>query len=98
MNDRENKACQYILECIELFKDGLVPRLQNYMTAEIFPITLDEYPILCSRVIPRHQPLMGMLTVHFMGEELKKRLPDHVPEIELQRVKYLTLIYGQFKE
>jgi hypothetical protein len=37
-----------------------------------------------------------MMVIHLMGEELKKQLPDHVSEIEQERVKYLTLTYNQF--
>jgi hypothetical protein len=34
-----------------------------------------------------------MMIIHMAGEELKKRMPDHVSEIEQERVKYLTLIH-----
>jgi hypothetical protein len=39
-----------------------------------------------------------MMIVHMAGEELKKRLPDHVSEIEQERVKYLTLIHSRLTE
>jgi hypothetical protein len=39
---------------------------------------------------------MAMMYVHLVGEELKKRMPDHVSEIEQERAKYLTLIHIQF--
>jgi hypothetical protein len=35
---------------------------------------------------------------HERRGELKKRLPDHVSEIEQERVKYLTLIHSQLTE
>jgi hypothetical protein len=37
-----------------------------------------------------------MIVIHLMREELKKRLSDHVSEIEQERVKYLTLTHSQF--
>jgi hypothetical protein len=33
-----------------------------------------------------------MMVIHMAGEELKKRLPDHVFKIEQERVKYLMAI------
>jgi hypothetical protein len=46
MNDRENNACQYVLESIDIFKDtSLLRDIQNFLIVEIFPITLDDYRI-----------------------------------------------------
>jgi hypothetical protein len=39
-----------------------------------------------------------MMVIHMTGEELKKRLPDHVSEIEQERVKYLVAIHSRFSE
>jgi hypothetical protein len=99
MNDRENIACQYVLERMDIFKDTfLIQDFQNFLIVEIFPVTLDEYPLLCSHLIAKYGGPFGMMFIHLMGEELKKRLPEHVSEIEQERVKYLTLAYNQFNK
>ena len=99
MIDQENIACQYVLDCIDIFKDtSLVRDIQNFLTLEIFPITLDDYRKLCSRLVSHHLMMFPMMFIHLMGEELKKRLPDHVSEIEQERVKYLTLKTNRFGE
>jgi hypothetical protein len=113
MNDLENKACQYLLECMEIFKcTSLIREIQDLLIVEIFPITLeqypilckllvprlDEYPILCRLLVPRRIRSLSMMVIHMAGEELKKRLPDHVSEIEQERVKYLTLIHSPLTE
>jgi hypothetical protein len=97
MNDRENIACQYVLETIDMLKDTS-QHMQNCLIVEIFPITLDDYRILCSRLVAKHGGPSAMISIHLMGEELKKRLPDHVSEIEQERVKYLTFTYNQFNK
>jgi hypothetical protein len=97
MNDRENIACQYVLHLIDTFKDTSL-HIQNFLTLEIFPITLDDYPILCRLLVPRLTKFLSVMAIHMAGEELKKRLPDHVSEIEQERVKYLTLIHSQLTE
>jgi hypothetical protein len=61
-----------------------------------FPIALDEYPILCSFLVSHPVGFMAMLWIHMAGEELKKQMPDHVSEIEQERVKYLTLTHSDF--
>ena len=99
MNDRENNACQYVLHLINTFKDTtIIRKIQDLLIVEIFPITLDEYPILCRHLVPRPSKSLSMMVIHMAGEELKKRLPDHVSEIEQERVKYLTLIHSQLTE
>ena len=109
MNDPENKACQHVLECMEIFEDCLTPQIQDLLFEEIFPITLEqysilckllvpkleEYPILCKLLLPSLMKSLPMMVIHMAGEELKKQMPDHVSEIEQERVKYLTLIHGQ---
>jgi hypothetical protein len=97
MNDRENIACQYVLESIDILKDTS-QHVQNLLIVEIFPITLNDYRILCSRLVAKYYGPLAMIFIHMMGEELKKRLPDHVSEIEQERVKYLTLTYNQFSK
>jgi hypothetical protein len=111
MNDPENKACQHVLECMEIFEDYLTPQIQDLLIEEIFPITLEQYPILCKLLVPRLEeyPILcrlllpslmkslPMMVIHMAGEELKKQMPDHVSEIEQERVKYLTLIHGQLQ-
>jgi hypothetical protein len=82
---------------MDIFKDTSLNRdFQNFLIAEIFPITLDDYRILCSRLIAKYGGPFGMMAIHLMGEELKKQMSDHVSEIEQERVKYLTLTYDQF--
>jgi hypothetical protein len=99
MNDRENIACQHVLHLIDTFKDTpIIRKIQDYLIVEIFSITLDEYPILCRLLVPRLIKSFSMMAIHMTGEELKKRLPDHVSEIEQERVKYLTLIHSQLTE
>jgi hypothetical protein len=93
MNDLENIACQYVLDSMDIFKEQSL-HIQNFLIVEIFPITLDEYPILCSRLVAKYYKPLAMIFIHLMGEELKKRLPDHVSEIEQERVKYLTLTFN----
>jgi hypothetical protein len=44
---------------------------------------------------PLHIRSIATMWVHFMGEELKKHMPNLVFEIEQERVKYLTLIHNQ---
>jgi hypothetical protein len=66
MNDRENIACQYVLESMDIFKDTSL-HIQNFLTFEIFPITLDDYRILCSRLVPKHFGGLAMMFVHLMG-------------------------------
>ena len=113
MNDRENIACQHVLHLIDTFKDTpIIRKIQDLLIVEIFPNTLEQYPILCKLLVPRlnEYPILcrllvprrirslSMMVIHMAGEELKKRLPDHVSEIEQERVKYLTLIYRPFTE
>jgi hypothetical protein len=99
MNDRENIACQRVLHLLDTFKDTpIIRKIQDLLIVEIFPITLDEYPILCRLLVPRRIKSLSMMVIHMAGEELKKRLPDHVSEIEQERVKYLTLIHSQLTE
>jgi hypothetical protein len=99
MNDRENIACQHVLHLIDTFKDTpIIRKIQDLLIVEIFPITLDEYPILCRLLMPRLTKSLSMMVIHMAGEELKKRLPDHVSAIEQERVKYLTLIHSQRTE
>jgi hypothetical protein len=98
MNDPENKACQHVLECMDTFKDYLSPQIQDFLTREIFPITLEQYPVLCRLLVFKPFVTISMMVIHMAGEELKKQMPDHVFEIEQERVKYLTLIHRQFKE
>ena len=92
MNDRENIACQYVLDCIDTYK-GTSLEIQNFLTLEIFPITLEEYSILCSCLVTHPLMMLPMMFIHLMGEELKKQMPDHLSEIEQERVKYLTLTH-----
>jgi hypothetical protein len=81
MNDRENIACQYVLESIDIFKDtSLIRDFQNILIVEIFPITLDDYLILCSRLVAKYGGPFDMMATHLKGG-LKKRLSDHVSEI-----------------
>jgi hypothetical protein len=97
MNDREKIACQYVLESIDIFKDtSLLRDIQNSLIVEIFPITLDDYRILCSRLVAKYFGPLATMFIQLDGEELKKQLPDHVSEIEQERVKYLTVTYNQF--
>ena len=97
MNDRENNACQYVLHLIEILKyTPLVQMIQVFVTS--FPIALDEYPILCSVLVSHPVIFMAMLWIHMAGEELKKKMPDHVSEIEQERVKYLTLAHSRLTE
>ena len=99
MNDPENIACQHVLHLIDTFKDTpIIRKIQDLLLVEIFLITLDECPKLCRLLVPRHIKSLSMMIIHMAGEELKKRLPDHVSEIEQERVKYLTLIYRPFTE
>jgi hypothetical protein len=95
----KNNGCQHVLHLIDNFKDTpIIRKIQDLLIVEIFPITLDEYPILCRILVPRRIKSLSMMIVHMAGEELKKRLPDHVSEIEQERVKYLTLIHSQLTE
>jgi hypothetical protein len=97
MNDRENIACQHVLHLIDTFQDTtIIQKIQDYLIE--IPITLDEYPILCRLLVPRRIKSLSMMVIHMAGEELKKRLPDHVSEIEQERVKYLTHIHSQLTE
>jgi hypothetical protein len=97
MNDRENIACQHVLHIIDTFKDTPIIRKIQKLLIEI-SITLDEYPILCRLLVPRRIKSLSMMIIHMAGEELKKRLTDHVSEIEQEHVKYLTLIHSQLTE
>jgi hypothetical protein len=47
MNYLENISGQYVLKSMDILKVQSL-HIQNFVTREIFPITLDEYPILCS--------------------------------------------------
>jgi hypothetical protein len=109
----ENNACQHVLECMDIFKGTLLIRkIQELLIVEIFPITLEQYPILCRLLVPRLDKYptlcrllvprrirsLSMMVIHMAGEELKKRLPDHVSEIEQERVKYLVAIHSRFSE
>jgi hypothetical protein len=79
---------------MDIFKDtSLLRDIQNFLTMEIFPITLDDNRTLSSRLVPKHFGPLAMMFIHLMGEELKKRLPDNFSEIEQERVKYLTLVH-----
>ena len=94
MTDRENIACQHVLNCIELLKyTPVVPMIEAWI--RLFPISLETYSAACSLLVPNPCRNLAMLWVHLMGEELKKKMPDHVSEIEQERVKYLTLIHNQ---
>jgi hypothetical protein len=62
--------------------------IQDFVTS--FPIVLDEYPILCILLVSNPVDFMPMLWDHLAGKELKKRVPDHVSNIEQERVKYMT--------
>jgi hypothetical protein len=97
MSDRENIACQHVLHLIDTFKDTPIIRKIQDLLIEI-SITLDEYPTLCRLLVPRRIKSLSMMAIHMAGEDLKKRLPDHVSEIEQERVKYLMLIYSQLTE
>jgi hypothetical protein len=94
----ENNACHYVLECMDTFKDHLSLQIQDFLTREIFPITLEQYSVLCRLLVCKPFLTISMMVIHMAGEELKKRLPDHVSEIEQERVKYLKLIYRPFTE
>jgi hypothetical protein len=90
MNDREN----IVLNCIEILKyTPVVPMIQAWI--KLFPIDLETYSRACSLLVPNPCTSIAMMWVHLMGEELKKQMPDHVFEIEQERVKYLTLIHNQ---
>jgi hypothetical protein len=68
MNDRENIACQYVLESIDIFKDtSLFQDIQNFLIVEIFPITLDDHRILCSRLVAKYFGPLAMMVIHLMG-------------------------------
>jgi hypothetical protein len=87
----ENNTCQHVLHLIDTFKDTpLVQMIQIFISS--FPITLDEYPILCTDLVSYPIRFMAILWIHMAGEELKKRLPYHVSKIEQERVKYLMTI------
>jgi hypothetical protein len=97
MNYKENNACQYVLHLIEILKyTPLVHMIQAFVIS--LPIALDEYPILCSLLVSQSVSFMVMVWIHLAGEELKKRQPDHVSEIEQERVKYLTLTHSRLTE
>ena len=97
MNDRENNACQYVLHLIDTFKDTpIIRKIQDFLIE--ISITLEEYPILCRILMSRRIKSLSMMIIHMAGEELKKRLPDHVSAIEQERVKYLTLIHSRLTE
>jgi hypothetical protein len=94
MNDRENIACQYVLNCIEILKyTPVVPMIQAWI--KLFSFDLETYSRACSLLVPNPCTSPAMMWVHLMGEELKKQRPDKISEIEQERVKYLTLIHGQ---
>jgi hypothetical protein len=94
MNDRENIACQHVLNCIETLKyTPVVHMIQAWI--RLFPIDLETYSLACSLLVPNPCTSLAMMWVHLMGEELKKQRPDLVTEIEQERVKYLTIIHGQ---
>jgi hypothetical protein len=45
-NNSGNITCQYVLHCIKIFKyTPVVGMIQNYLTFELFPITLEGYSI-----------------------------------------------------
>ena len=92
----ENDGCRHVLHLIDTFKDTpIIQEIHDFLTVEIFPITLGEYSLLCNLQMSKRIKSLSMMVVHLMGEELKKRLPHHVSRIEQERVKYLTLIHGQ---
>jgi hypothetical protein len=95
MNDRENIACQHVLNCIEILKyTPVVPMIQAWV--RLFPIDLETYSLACSLLVPNPCRSVAMMWVHLMGEELKKQMPNLVSEIKQECVKYLTLIHSQF--
>ena len=92
MNDRENIACQYVLNWTNTYKGtSLLEDIENFINLEIFPITLEEYSILCHSLLSNPYLMIPMMIIHMVGEKLKKQMPDYVSEIEQERVKYLTL-------
>ena len=89
----ENDGCWHVLHLIDTFKDTpIIQEIHDFLTVEIFPITLEEYSLLCHLQMPKRIKSLSMMVVHLMGEELKKRLPHHVSRIEQELVKYLMAI------
>jgi hypothetical protein len=77
MNDKENNACQYVLKCIKNLKYTPVVRMiKDFLIST--PINLEEYPILRRFLVPKLIKSISMMSIHMLGEELKKRLPDNV--------------------
>jgi hypothetical protein len=94
MNDRENNACQHVLNCIETLKyTPVVQMIQAWV--RLFPMNLETYSLAYSFLVSNPCTSIAMMWVHLMGEELKKQKPNLVAEIEQERVKYLTIIHGQ---
>jgi hypothetical protein len=86
MNDRENIACQHVLNCIKILKyTPVVPLIQAWVG--LFPIDFETYSLACRPI--------AMMLVHLMAEELNKLMPYRVSEIEQERMKYLTLIHNK---
>ena len=97
MNDRENIACQHVLNCIEALKyTPFVHMIQFWI--RLFPMNLETYSQACSLLVANPCTSLAMMWAHLMGEELKKQNPNLVAEIEQERVKYLTLTYNQFSK
>ena len=89
MTDRENTACQHVLNCIELLKyTPVVPMIEAWI--RLFPISLETYSAACSLLVPNPCRNLAMLWVHLMGEELKKKMPDHVSEIDRRMRPFAT--------
>ena len=109
MIDQENIACQYVLDCIDIFKDtSLVRDIQNFLTLEIFPITLDDYRKLCSRLVSHHLMMFPMMFIHLMGGGIKEtatrpRLGDQtgtceISDTQTQLIQRVTLLYKIYQE
>jgi hypothetical protein len=78
----ENNGCRHVLHLIDTFKDTPIIQEIQDLLIEI-SITLEEYPLLCHLQMPKRIKSLSVMVVHLMGEELKKRLPDHVSTCEI---------------
>ena len=89
-----NLPSYYVKDLIERYNRHWYFRcVSKFLLWSLFPMSMDDYRDHCERLFQRGYKTSGLIIIHLIGEELKKRNPRQESEIEAIRLQYLEKIY-----
>ena len=98
------EACQFVLlemkDIDPTFKTHLLADVYPTATGDVYPMSVDEYQGYCSYRIEVYtaKEWIALMTIHVVGEEMKKLQPHLAAEFERIRVQTVGELYKKYKD